>query len=112
MGKLYKDESMGVEPTKGDLAMRAVLVTTQHRGVFFGYLPEGADRSARSLTVQNARCAMYWSGRRGFLGLASHGPEDGSKIGARAPGDVLLHDITSVADVSDDAAKRWESFQC
>lgn len=89
--------------------MTAVLVTTQHRGVFFGYLPADADRSARTLTLRNCRNAIYWAGTRGFLGLASHGPENNSRIGSRAP-EVMLHDVTSVTSVSDAAASKWESF--
>lgn len=89
--------------------LNAVLVTTQHRGVFFGYLPADADRTNRTLTLRNCRNAIYWAGSRGFLGLASHGPDDGSRIGSQAP-EVMLHDVTSVTSVSEAAVSKWESF--
>ena len=89
---------------------KAVIVTTQHRGVFFGRLENGQDETARSLVLVGCRNAMYWSGTRGFLGLASHGPEPESKIGATAPR-VLLHDVTSITDCTDVAAEKWESWK-
>lgn len=90
--------------------MKAVLVTTVHRGVFFGRLAEGSKESDKTLVLTGCRNAIYWSGSRGFLGLASHGPEGGSKIGAMAPR-VMLHDVTSVSEVSDAAAKVWEEWK-
>jgi len=93
-----------------DTQKMPVVVTTEHRGVFYGRLDEDADQAARTLTLYGCRNAIYWSGSRGFLGLASHGPEDGSKIGATAP-EVLLHDITSVSRCTDAAAAVWEGWE-
>lgn len=90
--------------------MKAILVTTEHRGVFYGRVADDADLTQRSLWLTNCRNAIYWSGTKGFLGLASHGPEEGSRIGATAPERVLLHDITSVSEVSDAAAQVWENW--
>ena len=89
---------------------RRILVTTAHRGVFFGTLDAGQTGDEKSLTLLNCRNAIYWTGKRGFLGLASHGPDIGSRIGAAAPR-VLLHDITSVADCTDSAAQVWEAWK-
>jgi hypothetical protein len=89
---------------------KAVVVTTEFRGVFFGYLDKGADENAKDLVLLDARCAIYWSGARGFMGLASHGPESGSKIGSKAPR-VLLHGITSVSDCTPDAEKAWTTWR-
>lgn len=86
-----------------------VLVTTEYRGVFFGELADGADFEARTLTLQSCRNAIYWSGTRGFLGLASHGPEPDSKIGTTAP-EVLLHGVTSVSVCTAAAAKVWREW--
>lgn len=81
-----------------------VLVTTNFRGVFFGWLSKKADRAARTIELKNCRNVIYWSGTAGFLGLAANGPEKDSRIGATAP-QVLLHEVTSVSAVSDAAAK-------
>lgn len=86
-----------------------VVVTTQHRGVFFGHLSSDQDETARSLVLSDCRCAIYWSGKRGFLGLASHGPEEGSRIGATAPR-VRLHDVTSVSACTPAAAEAWRAW--
>lgn len=90
--------------------MRKVLVTTKHRGVFFGHLEDGQAGTENSLTLLNCRNAIYWAGTKGFLGLAANGPERDSKIGATAPR-VLLHDITSVTDCTDSAAAVWEGWK-
>ena len=89
---------------------RPVLVTTAHRGVFYGYLDAQADETAEIMVLHNCRNAIYWSGSHGFLGLAAHGPEKGSRIGAVAPR-VLLHDVTSVSDCTDEAAKIWDGWK-
>lgn len=82
---------------------RAVLVTTAHRGVFFGY----ADKTdGETIHLKDGRLCVYWSADlRGFMGLASHGPSSGCKIGPAA--DITLRAITSVVEVSDEAAKKW-----
>ena len=88
---------------------KPVLVTTEFRGVFFGRLSEDQDETAKSLVLTDCRNAIYWSGSKGFLGLASHGPGDGSTIGATAPS-VRLHGVTSVTECSDAAASKWEQW--
>lgn len=83
----------------------AVLVTTAHKGVFFGYTN---DYSGKSIDLRAARNCVYWpTEQKGFLGLASDGPVKGSRIGPAA--DLLLHDITSVAKVTEAAEKAWLS---
>ncbi len=91
--------------------MKAVLVTTVHRGVFFGELEDGQDENAKTLVLINCRNAIYWSGKKGFLGLAADGPEKNSRIGSEAPR-VLLHDVTSVSDVTDAGAEAWREYPC
>ena len=86
--------------------LRPVLVTTEFRGIFFGYAD---DTSGNNITLTNARNCIYWpSANGGFGGLASEGPAKGSRIGARVD-KIDLRKITSVAEVADDAVKAWES---
>ena len=88
-----------------------VLVTTAHRGVFFGYAEPDKISSKESITLQRVRCCIYWAADvGGFLGLASKGPSVGCKIGTEAT-EVLLHDITSVTRCTEQAAAAWGSFQ-
>jgi len=83
---------------------RAVLVTTAHRGVFFGYA-EKTD--GETIKLRGARLCVYWSADlRGFMGLASHGPNSSCKIGPAA--DIELRNITAVVEVSPEAVARWE----
>ena len=86
---------------------QAVMVTTKHRGVFFGY----ADKipSGKTITLERARMAVYWSqDMGGILGLASKGPSASCKIGPSVR-EILLQDVTSCTKVSDAAAAKWEA---
>lgn len=82
---------------------RAVLVTTAHRGVFFGY---ASDTEGKSIKLRAARNCLRWAGTKGFLGLAAEGPNDQCRIGPAA--DIELRDITCVAECTEAAAKAWE----
>jgi hypothetical protein len=87
------------------LEERAVLVTTTHRGVFFGYTTK---TDGASIVLKKARNCLYWPAEnKGFLGLASMGPAKGSRVGPAA--DIELRDITCVAEVSTAAIAAWES---
>lgn len=84
---------------------RPVVVTTAHRGVFFGY---AFSTKGRSIKLYRARCCLYWPPEnRGFLGLAHFGPLDDARVGP--PADIELHDVTSVAECTPTAAARWEA---
>jgi len=85
-------------------ALRPVLVTTAHRGVFFGFLWK---RTARTVHLKRARNCLYWpSGQRGFLGLAHAGPLLGARVGP--PADIELRDVTCIAECTRVAARAWE----
>jgi len=87
--------------------MKNVLITTQHRGVFFAQMDENADLTQKTLTnLKNCRMAIYWGTTKGLMELANDGPTKSSKIGAPADVDVM-HDVTAVFSVSDKAAAAW-----
>ncbi len=84
---------------------RAVIVTTQHRGVFFGY---ATDISGAVIDLRAARNCLYWSrATKGFMGLGVTGPIGDSRVGP--PADIQLRDITCVVACSPEAVKVWES---
>lgn len=86
----------------------AVLVTTEHRGVFFGYVPADADLSVRTLALKRARMAIYWGTTKGVMQLAETGPTSKSKVGS--PADIpALHNVTAVFRVTDEAREQWEA---
>lgn len=94
---------------KGAGLMQAVIVTTAHRGVFFGYLPNGDDPAAKTLRLERVRMCIYWPPENhGVMGLATTGPLQDAKIGPAATS-MLLHDITAVMWPTAVAVKRWEA---
>ena len=85
---------------------RPVLVTTAHRGVFFGY---ATDVDGETISLTHARLCIYWPTTvRGFMGLAANGPVAGCRIGP--PADIIVRAITSVSTVTPLAAKAWDAF--
>lgn len=89
-----------------DKKMKPVLVTTEYRGVFFGYMDSGDDLPA-SVNLENARNVVYWdSALHGFLGLAADGPSDKCRIGRAA--DITLYGVTCIANVSEAAVAKFE----
>ena len=85
---------------------RAVLVTTVHKGVFFGYATE---TGGSTIHLRAARNCIYWpTENKGFLGLASMGPLTGSRVGPAA--DIELRDITCVAECTPASVDNWEKF--
>lgn len=88
-------------------AERPVIVTTEFRGVFFGY---AGDTSGDTVRLSRARNAIYWSAKTGgFMGLAESGPGKGSRIGARA--DIELRKVTAVLEMTPEAVKAWEAAE-
>ena len=86
---------------------RPVLVTTAHRGVFFGYLI--GDVSKEKVQLANARNVTFWdAATRGFLGLAATGPTKACRVGPAAGDDSTVFDITGVFGCTDEAVKRFE----
>ena len=89
--------------------MKPVLVTTEFRGIFFGYAKDMKKLPAE-ITLKNARNCLYWSSEcNGFLGLASDGPNKECKIGAKVP-KLTIYKITSVSPTTKKAAKKWDAF--
>ena len=83
-----------------------VVVTTQWRGVFFGYaLPEKLEDT--EMWLMRARNCLYWeSSLKGVIGLASAGPSPNCRIGP--PAGAFFRGITAVLLCEPEAAKRWE----
>lgn len=87
--------------------MKQVIITTQHRGVFAGEIPEDQDISAKAMPLKNAKMAIYWGTTRGLMELAETGPTSKSRISA--PADIsMLHDITAVFYISEKAWEKWQ----
>jgi hypothetical protein len=85
---------------------RPVLITTEYRGVFFGYT---TDTSGDTVVLENTRNCIFWSRDvGGFLGLASTGPTASCRIGDTvSKGEVRK--VTGVWEVSPDAELMWKN---
>lgn len=84
-----------------------VVVTTSHRGVFFGRLASSRDGTAVRLT--GTQMCVYWSADvQGVLGLASNGPTRTCKVTRPVPGTTTLHDVTAVLDATEEAVSKWQ----
>lgn len=95
---------------KQEMNERAVLVTTSHRGVFFGYVNGTYSPGDTVIHLRAARNVIYWpTGNQGFLGLAAMGPKSEARVGP--PADIELRDITCVAQCTDDAAAKFGAFK-
>lgn len=87
---------------------KAVLVTTEFRGVFYGQI-KSDKKAPAEITLKGARNCIYWSSDvGGFLGLAAKGPNKSCKIGERVP-EITLYKVTSITPVEPDAVKAWEA---
>lgn len=99
---------MKTEGARAEMKGKRVLVTTVNRGVFVGTL---VSEAGDTCVLRNARNCIYWSAAtKGFLGLAANGPAAGSRIGPAVPL-LSLRNVTSIALVTAQAAKVWESVQ-
>lgn len=90
---------------KAIVVERAVLVTTEHRGIFFGY---ATATDGDVIKLRACRNVLYWSADvRGFLGLAKDGPSSKCRIGPQA--DFQARKVTGVAEVTPAAVARFEA---
>jgi hypothetical protein len=100
-----KEKRVSTKQKTNGASERPVLVTTEHRGVFFGY---AAETRGTTIELKRARLCVYWSpAMHGFMGLASAGPDKACKVGP--PADIELRAITSVVEVAPEAVERWEA---
>jgi hypothetical protein len=88
--------------------MKSVLVTTAHRGVFGGLIPDDQDLTVKAMPLQEARMAIRWGTTKGLMQLCDSGPTPDSKISA--PADIpMLHDITAIFAITDKAWEKWQT---
>lgn len=83
-----------------------LVITTEHRGVFFGY---GTPTTEKTIRLEDAQMCVAWSADvRGVVGLAANGPTKNCKIGPVAPA-IILQGVTAVMEVSKEAEKAWKA---
>ena len=103
-----KEGAMAMTDTGSSKEQRmkqALVVTTEHRGVFFGY---GEVTDGDTIRLEQCRMCVFWPAEnKGVVGLAADGPKKGAKIGPPAPA-MTLRGVTAVMEASEGAAKAWE----
>ena len=100
---------------------KKVVVTTAHRGVFFGEVvsydlarevtdPSGVTvKTPSTIVLRDSRVVVYWPAEvRGFVGLAYTGPLKGSRISPAAP-TAQYTDVTGLLECTPEAVTAWES---
>lgn len=98
--------------TKAKKTERAVVICTAKKGVFFGYTADDSQAIIErgNVTLTRPRICVYWSKEtKGILGLASIGPQSGSRI-SPAPPELTANEITAVIVCSDAARDKWEAM--
>lgn len=85
--------------------LKKVIVTTEHRGVFYGSLAsyDGKDRVAQ---LDDALMVIQFGTTRGLLQLAATGPTTSSNLSDTAPS-MRLEKCVSIIDVSKEAEAAW-----
>ena len=74
---------------------KRVIVTTKHRGVFFGTL---ASRPPNEGVLTDVRLCIYWDNpTKGFIGLAASGPMGESRLSDSAPS-LEIVDVTAIVE--------------
>lgn len=85
---------------------KALVVTTAHRGVFFGY---GVPTTEKIIRLEQAQMCVHWSrATHGVVGLAAQGPDKDCRIGPPAPA-ITLQDVTAVMEVTSEAEAKWKT---
>ena len=88
--------------------MKPVIVTTEFRGVFFGYV-EDESTAPKKINLTNARNCVYWSSEsKGVLGLAAKGPNANCRIGPKVPA-ATIWKVTGIFECTPEATEAWES---
>ena len=87
---------------------RYVVITTDstRRGVFAGKL---VSHETDVVVLEEAQMCVYWSiATHSVLGLAAHGPAEGSRIGPPTPR-LEVDRVTAVIDMTDKAVEAWKT---
>jgi hypothetical protein len=89
---------------------RPVVITTDKRGVFFGYTNKSTEDLLKTRVcedLQRCRMCIYWS-TGGIFSLAENGPTKNCRISARTPS-FGVNLITGVMEMTPEAVKAWEA---
>ena len=93
---------------KKAVGRRFVVVTTEKKGVFGGYVAADAPVEG-TVRLEEAQMCVYWdSDCKGVLGVAAKGPGSGSRISPEVPA-ITLFGVTAVMETTSEAEAAWKS---
>src|SRR5688572_20319081 len=76
--QLYRKNQPNNQTKMSTTKLQPLIVTTAHKGVFFGY---GVNNGENTIRIERARMCVYWSADvKGVVGLAATGPTKGCRI--------------------------------
>lgn len=95
--------------TKSKKSKHGLVVTSEHRGVFFGYATTKRASENKRIVLTECRMCIRWSmATHGVFGLATQGPDSQCRIGPAVSEHEIL-DVTSVAICTQEAIEQWEA---
>jgi len=86
--------------------MTPVLITTNNRGVYYGYLVE--NKAPDMVRLDKARVVVQWDTPKGFLHMAVEGPEGVAEV-SPAVGSMEVYGVATIADCTKEAAEAWDA---
>lgn len=87
--------------------MKPVLISTDNRGIYYGYLVE--NKAPSHVVLEKARVCVAWdTGEKGYLYLATEGPEGVATV-SPACGRVEVYGVGTIADCTERAAEAWDA---
>lgn len=88
---------------------RPVILTTEYKGVFFGWTKD--EFNFDKMTLSDCQMCVKWdSAPRGLNGLAVSGPNNSCVISPAAP-EMTLVKITAEIKCSKEAVISWEKYK-
>lgn len=87
--------------------MKHVIVTTEHRGVFFGQIGKASPNQTEA-TLKDAVMVIRFGTTQGLAQLGATGPTENTKLSALVP-KWHIRKITSMVEVSPAAAAAFAS---
>ena len=91
--------------------MKNVLITTKHKGVFFGQVAEDCDLSQETIRgIQRPVMVIRWRTNEGLLGLTNDFNESEVLLSKEGAEIEILHGVTMITTVEEAAAKKvWKT---
>lgn len=87
--------------------MIPVLITTNNRGIYYGYLTE--NNAPDMVRLEKARVCVQWdAGNEGFLVMAVRGPQGVAEV-SLAVGSLEVYGVATIAHCSPEAAEAWDA---